>query len=119
MRSMRKRATALAGALTIFAALAAYGGLGAMVPVVRSSLTVAAESLTVTTPDSRLPSSVRVQPVSATSNDEEAARYQTCNLFRQMAEGLNYLSTDEQQQLISDMAEVVQYTAEPDLRCPL
>jgi hypothetical protein len=115
MRSIRK-ATALAGALAIFAALAACGGPGAMVPVVRSSLTAAAASLTLTTPDSRLPpSSVRVEPVSAPSSDEEAARYQTCNLFRQMVEGLNYLSTDEQQQLISDMADVVQYTGDPDL----
>ena len=114
MRSIRK-ATALAGALAIFAALAACGGPGAMVPVVRSSLTAAAASLTLTTPDSRLPLSVRVEPVSATSSDEEAARYQTCNLFRQMVEGLNYLSTDEQQRLISDMADVVQYTGDPDL----
>ena len=115
MRSMRESATALAGALAIFAALAPYGGLGAMVPVVRPSLTAAAASLTLTTPDSRLASSVRTQPVSAISSDEEAARYQTCNLFRQMVDGIDYLSTDEQQQLMSDMAEVVQYTGDPDL----
>lgn len=115
MRSMRKSATALAGALAIFAALAAYGGLGAMVPVVGSSLTSAAASLTLAAPDSRLASGVGVQSVSAPGSDEEAARYQTCNLFRQMVDGIDYLSTDEQQQLMSDMAEVVQYTGDPDL----
>jgi hypothetical protein len=115
MRSIQK-ATALAGALVIFAALAAYGGLGAMVPVARSSLTAAATSWTLTTADSRLPSNVRVEPVSATASDEEAARYQTCNLFRQMVDGIDYLSTDEQQQLISDMADVVQGTGDLDLQ---
>jgi hypothetical protein len=101
--------------LVIFAVLAAYGVLGAMVPVARPSLTAAATSWTLTTADSRLPSNVRVEPVSATASDEEAARYQTCNLFRQMVDGIDYLSTDEQQQLISDMADVVQGTGDPDL----
>ena len=32
-----------------------------------------------------------------------------------MVEGIDYLSTDEQQQLMSDMADVVQYTGDPDL----
>ncbi len=114
MRSIR-RATTLIGALAIYAALAAYGGPGAMVPVVSSSLTAAAASLTPTTSDSWPSSSVSVEPVSATSSDEEAARYQTCNLFRQMVEGIDYLSADEQRQLMSDMADVVPYTGDPDL----
>jgi hypothetical protein len=114
MRSIRK-ATALAGVLAIFAALAAYGGPGTMVPVVSSSLTAAAASLTLTTPDSGLASSVRVEPVSGTPSDDETARYQTCNLFRQMVEGIDYLSTDEQQQFISDMASVAEDTGDPDL----
>jgi hypothetical protein len=85
-----------------------------MVPDVGSSLTTAA-SLTLTTPDDRLPSTVRVQPVSATEADNEAARHQTCNLFRQMVEGSDYLSADEQGQLMSEMADVVQDTGDPDL----
>jgi hypothetical protein len=113
MRSIRKGA-ALVGALAIYAALAVYGGPGAMVPVVRSSLTTAA-SLTLTTPDDRLSSTVRVEPVSATEADDEAARHQTCNLFRQMVEGSDYLSADEQGQLMSEMADVVQDTGDSDL----
>ncbi len=114
MRSSRK-ATALAGALAISAALVTYVGPSAMDPIIRSSLTAAAASLTPATSNSHPASSVRVRPVSAPASDEEAARYQTCNLFRQMVEGLNYLSSDEQRQLMYDMAAVVQYTGDAAL----
>ena len=113
MRSIRE-ATALAGVLAIFAALAVCVGLSAKASAETSSLSGAAP-LTFTASVSQLAPRVGVEPISVTQSDEEDARYETCNLFRQMIEGIDYLSTDEQQQLIYDMAEVVQYTGDPDL----
>jgi hypothetical protein len=114
MRSIRE-AAALAGALAIFAALAACAGPDATAPAAPSSLVAAAAPLTLTTPVGQLAPTVGVEPVSGTSTEEEDAKYQTCTLFRQMIEGIDYLSTDEQQQLILEMADVVQYTGDPDL----
>jgi NADPH-dependent curcumin reductase CurA len=114
MRSIRE-AAALAGALAIFAALAACAGPDATAPAAPSSLIAAAAPLTLTTPVGQLAPTVGVEPVSGTSSEEEDAKYQTCTLFRQMIEGIDYLSTDEQQQLILEMADVAQYTEDPDL----
>jgi hypothetical protein len=44
-----------------------------------------------------------------------AATSQTCELFRQMIEGVDTLSTREQQQLVNKMADSVQYTGNPAL----
>ena len=114
MRPIRK-ATALAGALAIFAALAACGGPSATAPGAFSSLSATTAPLTLTSAVSHLAARVGVKPVSATLSDEEDAGYETCNLFRQMVEGIDYLSPDEQQQLIYEMADVVQHTGDPDL----
>jgi hypothetical protein len=114
MRSIRE-AAALAGALAIFAALAACAGPDATAPAAPSSLIAAAAPLTLTAPVGQPAPTVGVEPVSGTSSEEEDAKYQTCTLFRQMIEGIDYLSTDEQQQLILEMADVAQYTEDPDL----
>lgn len=44
-----------------------------------------------------------------------AATSQTCELFRQMIEGIDTRSTREQQQLVDKMADAVQYTGNPEL----
>jgi hypothetical protein len=114
MRSIRQ-ATALAAALAILAALAACGGPDATAPASPSSLFAATAPLRLTTPASQLAPRVVVVPVSATSSGEEDASYDTCNLFRQMIQGIDSLSTDEQQQLISEMADAAQNAGDPDL----
>jgi hypothetical protein len=45
----------------------------------------------------------------------EAATQQTCAAFRQMVEGIDTLSSHQQQELIDKMADAVQYTGNPDL----
>ena len=114
MRSIRE-AAALAGALAVFTALTACGALSATASTESSSLSVATVPLKVTTSVNQLAPRVGVEPIFVTPSDEEGARYETCNLFRQMIEGIDYLSTDEQQQLIYDMTDVVQYTGDPAL----
>lgn len=44
-----------------------------------------------------------------------AATRQTCELFRQMIEGVDTRSTREQQQLVDKMADAVQSTGNPEL----
>jgi hypothetical protein len=43
------------------------------------------------------------------------AAQDTCDLFRQMIEGIDTLSADDQQQLIDEMTYTVQYSQDPDL----
>jgi hypothetical protein len=114
MRSIRK-ATALVGALAILAALAACGGPDTTASASPLSLFAAAAPLRLTTPASQPTPMVGVEPESTTSSGEEDASYETCNLFRQMIQGIDYLSTDEQQQLIDQMADAAQNTGDPDL----
>src|SRR5688572_15730499 len=104
MRAIRE-AAALAGALAVFTTLTACGWLSATASAESSSLSAAAAPLTFTTSVSQLAPRAGVESVAVTPSDEEDARYETCSLFRQMIEGIDYLSTDEQQQLIYAMTD--------------
>jgi hypothetical protein len=56
-------------------------------------------------------------PVSPEPTPEPALAYarKTCDLFRQMVEGVNTLSTKQQQKLVDQMADAVQYTGNVEL----
>jgi hypothetical protein len=95
MRPARTSAT-LASLSMIFGVLAACGG----------------PPVTVGTPTS----ATADQPAAdATPAGAVGPTRQTCELFRQMIEGVDTLSTHEQQQLIDKMADAVQYTGNPEL----
>jgi hypothetical protein len=98
---------ALAGPLMIFTALAACGGPPVTAPAAPPSLTAAAGQ-----PAS---GAVDESALDSASAGGVAATRQTCDLFRQMIDGMDTLSTREQQQLVDRMADAVQYTGNPDL----
>ena len=96
MKSIHK-ATALAGTLVIFAGLAACSGPGVTAPTAPSS------PLVVTAPST------------LTTLETAAARQETCDRFRQMVEGIDTLSSDEQEQLMIEITDTVQSSGDPDL----
>jgi hypothetical protein len=53
--------------------------------------------------------------VDATPAEALAASQQTCDLFRQMIEGVNTLSTGELQDLVVRMVDAVEWSQDPDL----
>ena len=109
-----RKGIALVGTLTIFTVLAACSQSGVMVPTEPVSLS-AATVATLMTPVSEPSPFAGGEPAYETPGVEAIAADETCELFRQMVAGLNTLSSDEQQQLISEMIEVVQYSGSPDL----
>jgi TolA-binding protein len=54
------------------------------------------------------------QPIAA-GEPEAAAAQQTCDLFRQMIEGIDTLTTGQQQDLVDQMADVVQGSGDAEL----
>jgi hypothetical protein len=110
MKSIRS-ATALIGGLAICAALGACSGPGAAAPVASSLSSVAAAPTSL--PMSAPQDAQRAGDVF--ESDVNAADEQTCDLFRQMVEGIDTLSTEEQQQLVIEMATAVQESRNIDL----
>jgi Zn-dependent protease with chaperone function len=96
MKSIQK-ATALAATLVIFTGLAACSGPGVAAP---------------TAPSSPL---VGTSPSTLTTLETAGATQETCDLFRQMVEGIETLSSDEQEQLMIKMTDAVQSSGNPDL----
>ena len=110
MKSIRS-ATALMGGLAVCAALGACSGPGLAAPVVPSPSSVVAAPTLLPMPASQdAPRAGDVFQSEPSAADEE-----TCDLFRQMVEGVDILSTEEQQQLVIEMATVVQNSENPDL----
>lgn len=109
MRSIRK-AEMLAVTLAILAALAGCGGPGITAP----SAQPAAPSVP-TTPAPRPAPSTANRPATDPSAAAADATQETCDLFAQMIDGIDTLSTHEQQQLVFKMADAVQHSENPDL----
>ena len=115
MRPIRK-GTALAGLLMIFVALVACGGPPVTAPAAPPPLTAPAAPPPLAVPAGRPASGAVDEPVlDAAPAGGVAATRQTCDLFRQTIDGIDTLSTREQQQLVDKMADAVQYTGNLDL----
>lgn len=111
MRSIRK-AEMLAVTLAILAALVGCGGPGITAPSAQSA---PAAPSALTTPAPRLAPSTANRPVTDPSAAAADAAQETCDLFAQMIDGIDTLSTREQQQLVFKMADAVQHSDNPDL----
>jgi hypothetical protein len=114
MRPIRK-ATALAGTLAIFAAVAACSGPTITARNPPSSLSAAAVPATLSMPVSQPLVNGGGEAGFDFRGAQADAAQDTCDMFRQMVEGIDTLSSDQQQQLIVEMTDTVQYSQDPDL----
>ena len=105
-----RSAAALLGGLAIWAALAASSGPG--VPVAAAhppSSVAAAATLTTSVPQTAS------RAADVTEFDASAADEETCGIFSQMVDGIDTLSTEEQQQLVIEMVDAAEQSENPDL----
>jgi hypothetical protein len=109
MKSIQRIAE-LAGGLAICAALTVCSGPGAAATTAYSSALIAAVPSTLTMSVPQTASRAGYVPESANAADEA-----TCDAFRQMVEGIDTLSTEEQQQLVIEMVDAVEQSESPDL----
>lgn len=104
MKELARTNLVIMATLLLAGSMMACGGPPAAAPV---------QPLPPTAPASSSVSSI-AQPISAGQPEAEASR-QTCDLFRQMIEGIDTLTTRQQQDLVDQMTDVVQTSGDAEL----